>query len=72
MTDALREGHARGHEMGLAEGRAEGLEEGRAKGLEEGRAEERLEIARNLKKSGVPVAIIAQTTGLGEDEINAL
>lgn len=39
MTDALREGHARGHEMGLAEGRAEGLKEGRAEGLEEGRAE---------------------------------
>ena len=88
MTDALREGHARGHEMGLAEGRAEGrakgLEEGRAEGraeghaegleegLEKGRAEERLEIARNLKSSGIPVDVIIKSTGLSEDEIAAL
>ena len=60
MTDALREGHARGHEMGLAEGRAEG------------RAEERLEIARNLKSSGIPVDVIIKSTGLSEDEIAAI
>lgn len=46
----------------------EGREEGRA----EGRAEERLEIARNLKTSGVSMDIIANATGLAEDEINAL
>ena len=76
MTDALREGHARGHEMGLAEGRAEGRAKGHAEGLEEGlekgRAEERLEIARNLKSSGIPVDVIIKSTGLSEDEIAAL
>ena len=64
----LAEGRAKGLEEGRAEGRAEGLEEG----LEKGRAEERLEIARNLKSSGIPVDVIIKSTGLSEDEIAAL
>lgn len=44
----------------------------RAEGREEGRIEERLELARKFKASGVPVNIIAANTGLSEDEISAL
>lgn len=38
----------------------------------EGRAEASVNIARNLKQSGVPTNIIAQSTGLSESEISQL
>lgn len=48
--------------------REEGIEEG----LERGRMEERLDLARKFKNSGVPVDIIAMNTGLSKEEISAL
>jgi predicted transposase/invertase (TIGR01784 family) len=50
------------------EGREKGLEEGR----EKGRTEKALEIARTLKASGVPTAVIAASTGLAEAVITDL
>lgn len=65
-----------GRAEGLAEGRAEGLAEGRAEGLAEGREEGRTEaavnIARKLKRLGLPLASIAESTGLTEKEIEGL
>ena len=49
-----------------------GREEGRKEGREEGREEERMRNARNLKELGVSSEIIAQATGLSEEEIKAL
>jgi hypothetical protein len=46
--------------------------EARLEGRAEGRAEERLENARNLKKNGVPLDVIAKSLGLTVDEIEAL
>ena len=66
ISDALDEGR----ERGLAEGRERGLAEGRERGLAEGREEERRELARKFKLSGVPVDIIAMNTGLSEEDIN--
>ena len=60
LSDALDEG--------LRRGIAQGIEQG----IEKGRNKERVEIARNLKNSGVSVSIISQTTGMSEEEINAL
>lgn len=54
------------------EGRMEGRMEGRAEGLVEGLAEGRMEVARNMKKLGVPIEIIMQSTGLSEKEIENL
>ena len=54
----------------LDEGRERGLAEGRERGLAEGREEERRELARKFKLSGVPVDIIAMNTGLSEEDIN--
>lgn len=54
------------------EGRLEGRMEGRAEGLVEGLAEGRMEVARNMKKLGVPIEIIMQSTGLSEKEIENL
>ena len=62
----------RGEAKGRAEGRAEGLAEGRAEGLAEGRAAQNEEIARRMKKDDFPVKMIAQYTGLTEEEINEL
>lgn len=50
----------KGHAKGLAEG------------LEKGKTEERLEIARNLKASGMDIAVIAAATGLSAEEIDGL
>ena len=55
-----------------AEGRVEGREEGRAEGREEGLKEASLNNARNLKHLGVAVEIIAQATGLSQEEIASL
>ena len=66
------EGLAEGMEKGLAEGMEKGRAEGRAEGEAKGRAEERLKNARNLKKNGVPVDVIAVSLGLTEEEIAQL
>ncbi len=55
-----------------SKGRKEGREEGLKKGLEEGREEERIRNAINFKKLGVAAEVIAQATGLSEEEIDKL
>ena len=50
----------------------EGRIEGRAEGLEEGRAEGIIATAKNMKKKGFDVAMIADITGLPLDEISKL
>lgn len=69
---ALREGLAEGIEKGMQEGLEKGMQEGLEKGLEKGRREERIEIAKMLKKSGVSNDIIVKTTGLTTSEIEKL
>lgn len=56
----------------LGTARLEGLMEGPMLEHTQGREEERRELARKFKNSGVPVDIIAMNTGLGEEEIAAL
>ena len=57
-----------GREEGLAEGREEGLVEGR----EKGKIEEKLNIARNLKASGLSIETIITATGLNVEIIEGL
>ena len=54
---------------GIAKGMAKGIAEGMAKGVERGRWEERLQNARNLKALGLHNKLIAQATGLSEEDI---
>ena len=64
-----------GKEEGLAEGRQEGLAEGRQEGLAQGREEleaERRRSAAQYKRLGVALEIIAEVTGLTQEEIQAL
>ena len=54
------------------EGREEGREIGKAEGIEEGEKRKALEVAKNFKKDGIPLEIIAKNTGLSIEEIKAL
>ncbi|BDS12047.1 Rpn family recombination-promoting nuclease/putative transposase [Aureispira anguillae] len=66
------EGKMEGKIEGRMEGKIEGRIEGRMEGRMEGREEEKIEIASNLKKQGIPIAVIIQATGLSEDVIENL
>jgi hypothetical protein len=55
-----------------ARGEARGKALGEAQGEARGEAEKALEIARNLKKIGLPPEQIAEATGLTERQINGL
>ena len=54
--------------QGFKEGMQKGIEEGR----EEGREKKQKEIALNLLQKGIDIAIIIESTGLSEEEIQAL
>ena len=71
-ADGRAEGEAKGREEGMMEGEAKGRKEGRAEGRAEGRNEEKIRIAKALKKNGVADNIIAATTGIPECQIATL
>ncbi|HAC94871.1 MAG TPA: hypothetical protein DCE82_08980 [Odoribacter splanchnicus] len=72
----LREGREAGKEEGIREGieegRKEGIKEGMKAGKAKGETEMRCKIACNLKKTGLPLDVIIQTTGLTAKEIDEL
>jgi len=70
QSKAEAEGMAKGMAKGLAEGMAKGLAEGKAKGETEGKAEALVQVARNLKSSGMSNKLISQYTGLSLAKIN--
>lgn len=72
VQTAENKGILRGRAEGLEEGRAEGLEIGLEKGREKGREEEKLQIARNMKKRGISLEDIMQFTGLSLKEVEGL
>ena len=55
-----------------ADGEKVGREEGEKIGLARGVTQEKREIAKNLKKSGIPIDVIAKITGLLPEEIEKL
>ena len=59
----------KGWNEGLAEGEARGLAKGKAEGLAEGKAKEKVEIAKALKKQGLPIEMISACTGLPVEEV---
>ncbi|MCM1177593.1 MAG: hypothetical protein NC335_07560, partial [Bacteroides sp.] len=65
---AISENYAKGFAEGEARGHQEGLEEGR----QEGRRESVLELAKAMKAKGLPMADIADITGLQVLEIESL
>ena len=65
---ARNEGLSEGEAIGLKKGRSEG----EAIGLKKGAAQEKREIAKNFKHAGIPIAVIAENTGLTIEEIESL
>lgn len=54
------------------EGRLEGKLEGKLEGMLEGKLEGKQEVARNLKKMGLSIEMIIQSTGLSVEEVKNL
>ncbi|MFK7799126.1 MAG: Rpn family recombination-promoting nuclease/putative transposase [Aureispira sp.] len=52
--------------------REEGIQEGMEKGIQKGMEKRNIEIARELKKNGVSIEVIVQSTGLSKQEIENL
>ena len=71
---ALRYDYAldKGRAEGLAEGEAIGEARGKVEGLAEGKAEEKFAIAKRMLKAGLPMDVIAECSGLSEDEVRTL
>ena len=53
-------------------GRSEGRVEGIVIGMDKGKSERNIEIARNMKRLGIPPTTIAEATGLAVTEIDRL
>ena len=68
LSVARNEGLSEGEAIGLKKGRSEG----EAIGLKKGAAQEKREIAKNFKHAGIPIAVIAENTGLTAEEIEKL
>ena len=68
-----------GREEGLKEGEKIGIEKGEKIGIkgekigiEKGEKKKAMEMAQSLKAKGVAISIIAECSGLSEEEINSL
>lgn len=72
LEQGMKQGIEQGMKQGIEQGLEQGLEQGRKQGLEQGRNQERSEMARKMKEAHLPSAVIAQVTGLTEEEVNAL
>ena len=66
------QGIEKGIEKGKEEGRKEGREKGREKGREEGREDEKRQLALNMLAKDLAPNLVAEITGLTEEEVFAL
>ena len=66
--DGYEEGFTRGEHSGFSKGERAGFSKGERAGAEQ----EKIGIAKNFKKSGIPIDVIAKNTGLSEEEVAAL
>ena len=67
-----RAGFSKGERAGFSKGERAGFSKGERAGAERGAKQRQCEIAKNFKKSGIPIDVIAKNTGLSEEEIAAL
>ncbi len=76
FAQGMAEGMTAGMTVGIAEGEAKGKAEGKIEGLAEGRAEGELKKAREMAKGMLAkkfdISVIAEISGLSEEEILAL
>lgn len=72
MQQGIKQGIRQGIEQGMKQGIKQGIQQGIQQGIEQGKVEGIREVAQNMKKAGIPNAIIMQSTGLSENEIELL
>ena len=72
MEKGLDIGRKEGREEGRKEGREEGRKEGREEGREEGEHNKAIQIATDMKKEGMDMALIVKMTKLSLEEIEKL
>ena len=70
--EAYEDGEKSGFTMGEKSGFTKGETVGLTKGRSEGAAQEKREIAKNFKKAGIPMDLIAENTGLSVAEVEQL
>jgi len=69
---AEKKGLKEGKRIGLEKGLENGIKKGKQEGMKEGEKREKVRIAKELKKSGVPINTISKSTGLPSNEIEKL
>ena len=72
IQEGIESGIEQGIEQGIKQGIEKGIEQGIEKGIEQGIEQSKIEIARNLKKSGIDIKIISDNTGLSIEQIEKL
>lgn len=72
MAKGIAKGMEEGLKKGLEQGFEKGVKQGIEQGIEKGKTEAIKDIARNMKKAGIPNTIIIQSTGLSDNEISEL
>ena len=70
LEQGREQGREEGREEGLKQGRDEGLKQGRDEGIEQGKREEKIEIAKQMKKEKIATEMIKKITGLTKEEID--
>ena len=50
----------------------DGKETGKVEGIKEGKKEEKVSIAKNFLKDGIPIDVVSKNTGLSVEELNKL
>ena len=65
-------GFVKGEKSGFTKGEKSGFTKGETAGLAKGAAQEKREIAKNFKKAGIPMDLIAENTGLSIEEVEQL
>jgi predicted transposase/invertase (TIGR01784 family) len=72
LETAKREGVELGEQIGLQRGEQIGLQKGEQIGLQKGEHKKAVDTACKLKAKGFPIPMIAEVTGLTEQEVAAL
>ena len=70
--DGEKSGFTKGEKSGFTKGEKSGFTKGETAGLVKGAAQEKREIAKNFKKAGIPMDLIAENTGLSVEEVEQL
>lgn len=72
MDYMLKKGLEKGMKQGVKRGVQQGVKRGVQQGIAQGASQKAVEIAKRLKEKGVDLAVIAETTGLPEEQIAQL